>query len=334
MEIAAAWYRLGQRELGKKNPDAAVAAFRKATVNDNSRQLYTESLSQALLLAGRSDEARQLLLQLRESAPDNPQVNLALARLAAGKHDLPETLRYYHNALYGIWTGDNVNERQRDVRAELINFLLHEQAHDQALAEILVLAYHLPNDVPSHLELGAMFTRVGDLPRSYPEFSWVLHREPHNQLALAGAGAAAFQMRRYREAERLLEQVSSKTQPVQETLDLAKLVVSIDPLDMRAVYGQRSQRLLSDFDHAAANLNSCIARNSAQNTENAAALSAKMSGMKFSLTLDKLRRSPDLVFPALELIYQVETESARACGPLQPSDHALLLVGQKGRGEQ
>jgi tetratricopeptide (TPR) repeat protein len=261
-------------------------------------------------------------------------VNLELARLAAGKRDVPEALRYYHNALYGIWSGDRINERQRDVRAELIHFLIAEQARERAQSEILALAYHLPNDISAHLELGDMFAGVGDSQRSYSEFELVLRSEPRNELALAGAGSAAFQLRRYAEAAQLLGQLPPSASTSHEILNLATLAANNDPLDRRLVDRERSQRVISGFDQASATLNSCIAKTAGGGSPDLASLSQKFAGMRSSLTSEKLRRSPDLVFTAMELIYQGETETARVCGPLPPLDHALLLVAQKDRVAQ
>ncbi|MGH9569939.1 MAG: tetratricopeptide repeat protein, partial [Candidatus Angelobacter sp.] len=184
VKIAAAWYREGEQRLREKHPDEAVTAFRKASVNDHDRQVYALSLAQALQLAGRNNEARELLLQLRESSPENPQINLELARVAAEERNVSEALRYYHSALYGIWTGGDVDARQRKIRRELINFLVAQRALDEALAEVLALAYHLPNTVQSHLELGEMFARVNDPQRAQAEFTAVLQHESRNQIAL------------------------------------------------------------------------------------------------------------------------------------------------------
>jgi tetratricopeptide (TPR) repeat protein len=297
--VAASWYREGDRALRAGQYDAAVNAYRKATVNDHSRQLYTESLARALELAGRTAEARQLLLQLRESAPENPQVNLELARLAAREADLNASLRYYHNALYGIWTGDNIDERQREVRAELINFLIAQHARDQAMAEILALAYHLPDDTPSHLKLGDMFARVNDPERAYSEFALVLRREPHNQTAL----------------------------------QTAKLAAENDPTEPRLAYGERAQRIRSGFSHAVNSLSVCSA-NQPANGAPLDTISKKLTAFRPFLTMEKLRRSPDLVFAALDLIGEAESEMAKSCGPLQPLDRAWLLLAQKNRGDQ
>src|SRR5690349_20944540 len=329
----AAWFRQGQKDLHEGRPDAAVASFRRASVNDRSKTLYTESLAAALIASGHKTEARQILLQLREGSPENPQVNVELARLSAQQGEVPEALRYYHNALYGIWTGDKIDQRQTQVRAELINFLIAQHARDQALAEILALAYHLPNDVPSHLELGDMFARVNDPQRARTEFLWVLRHDPRSQTALQGAAQAAFQMRDYAQAKRLLEQVEHRTQPQQELLNSVMLITSNDPFQRHLDYAERARRLKAAFKQANTALNVCRTQTTADKGP-LDALAQKFAGLSSSVTEAKLRLSPDLAFPVLELIEEAETEIGKACGPLSPLDQALLLIAQKDRGEQ
>src|SRR5215470_12313141 len=90
---AAYWYDEGEQQLREHHADAAVIAFRKASLIERNR-VNTRSLAQALAEDGRYAEARELLLRERETAPDDPEINLDLARIAAKEQDVPETIRY------------------------------------------------------------------------------------------------------------------------------------------------------------------------------------------------------------------------------------------------
>ena len=124
---AAEWYRRGQQQIEAGELDDAIDSFRRATVRDRDEKRYVLALAQALALKRDDDAARGVLLTLRESAPEDPDINLQLARLAAARQDVTEALRFYHNALYAPWPTEQADAR-RQVRFELIRFLL---THDQ-----------------------------------------------------------------------------------------------------------------------------------------------------------------------------------------------------------
>src|SRR5689334_18649899 len=124
VEIASGWYRLGQQQLKAGETKGAIEAFRNATTNDHDNGEYTLALSTALATADHIEEARQALLRLRAAAPENGEINLNLARLSAKEGKLAEAVRYYHNALFGIWPPDRTTVQRPKVRTELVQFLL------------------------------------------------------------------------------------------------------------------------------------------------------------------------------------------------------------------
>jgi hypothetical protein len=73
------------------------------------------------------------LVNLWEREPENGLVNLELARIAVQRADTERALRYYHNAIYAIWPGDQEVQR-RDARLEPIEYLLRINVKTQAQA--------------------------------------------------------------------------------------------------------------------------------------------------------------------------------------------------------
>src|SRR6202049_1625270 len=133
---AAEWYERGQRQLDAGDADAAIDSFRRATVKHRDEKRYVLALARALASTRQYDTARSALLTLRESAPEDPDINLQLARLAADRQDVTEAINYYHHALYAPWPTDQIDARRR-ARLELIRFLLpHDQAN-RALSELV-----------------------------------------------------------------------------------------------------------------------------------------------------------------------------------------------------
>lgn len=331
---AAYWYSEGERQLLEQHASAAVTAFCKATLSQHNRA-YARSLAQALAADGRETEARDLLLQERETAPEDPEINVDLARLAAKRHDLPETIRYYHNAVYGVWTGPNIDLQRRIVRRELIEFLIAQHARDQTLSEILALAGQLPNTVGAKIELGGLFLQNGDPEHALSNFRAALRTQPDNQVALEGAGEAAFERGDYSQARRHLWLLINPNQREKQMLNIATLAAQVDPIEPSLTYVRRKQRVLADFKQASQQLRQCLAQKSGLPEAQALqSVADHETELKRKLMAATQRDAPELAFRVLDFVYDAEEITSRSCGPLQDLDSALLLIAQKNRGTE
>src|SRR5262249_17407043 len=133
------------------------------------------------------------LLTLREAAPEDAEINLALARLASQRQDVTEALRFYHSTLYAPWPADAAEER-REVRFELIDFLLRHEQGGRALAELLAASADLPARAAAHVRVGQLFARAGGARHALDQYERALHSAPADRVALAGAGTSAFSL--------------------------------------------------------------------------------------------------------------------------------------------
>ena len=104
----AAWYVAGEHHLASGRTESAIRALRRATAINRDNRTYRLALAGALAADRQDDAARQVLLGVRESTPEDPEVNVQLARLEARHDDLTGALRYYQNAVYGTWSADQV----------------------------------------------------------------------------------------------------------------------------------------------------------------------------------------------------------------------------------
>lgn len=331
---AAYWYNQGEQQLREQHADAAVAAFRKASLGAHNRT-YARSLAQALAADGREAEARELLLKEGETAPEDPGINVDLARLAAQEHDIPETIRYYHKALDGGWTGTNADLQRRILRHEVIEFLIAQHAKDQTVAEILGLAGQLPNTVGAKIELGLLFLQNGDPEHALSNFRVALRTQPDNQVALDGAGEAAFQLGDYPQARRHLWLLINPSQRAKQMLNVATLTMQSDPMEPRVTYVRRGQRAQAAFEHASQQLQQCLAQKSG--TPEAQALLSvadHQPDLKRKLMAASQKDAPELALRVLDFVYDAEEAISRSCGPLQDLDSALLLIAQKNRGAE
>ena len=333
--VAATWFEKGQQLLQASDIGGAIESLRKATSSDYENREYALALANALAAAGHTEEARYALLRLRESAPESAEVNLDLGRLAAKRWDVAEASRYYHNELYGLWTGKQVDRQQRDVRMELIRFLLDRQQQSAALSELLILETDVPEDAAVQTEVGQSFLQADDASHALKHFTRALRSDKRDSAALAGAGEAAFRLGNYAQAYRYLENAQGidKTESVQQLFSLTKTILSVDPLTPRLTRQERSRRLQLGFDQAFATLEACIGRpGNHTNLTELNAIHAEGLTMRPQLKATKLLRDRELLESAIDLIGRIEEAVRVDCGEPQGLDRALLLIGRKSRG--
>lgn len=320
---AAEWFHRGEQYRNSGRIDEAINAFRRATVRSRDNQRYRLALAQALQLNGDREGARNILLSLRESAPEAVSVNLPLARLAAERGDVTETLRFYRDVLYAPWPADT-SEARRRVRVELIRFLLTHDLADRAEPELLAASADVPDDVAHHLELARLFVEAGDSRNALAHFQQVLRLSPAHEDALAGAGEAAFQLGRYSLARTYLHETSTDSEAVRTTRDLVDLLLSRDPLAPRIGSRERRNRLTTNFAYTQQRFSSCVARRGESDTQLQAELEAFGRELKRPSSLDQ-----DRIEAGVDLIDRAERSALQRCGPPNTIDRALLLIARQ-----
>ncbi|MGH9422311.1 MAG: tetratricopeptide repeat protein, partial [Thermoanaerobaculia bacterium] len=336
--IAAYWYRQGEHQLANRDPEAAIASLRHATTGDRSNSDYAFTLAKALSANGHDDEARLALQRLREASPDNPEINLELARLSVRERQIPQAIVYYRHALYGVWTGENVDERRRQIRIELIHFLLDRKDGSRALAELLALSADAPDTAEAHLQLAQLFMEVGDIAHALQNFTETVRLDPENTAALQGAGAASFRLGDYKTAQQFLalalERDASSSSTAQ-LLETTRLIESGDPLLPRLTYQERAGRLTSALDQSLKRLEDCAATKqpvAAAQPSESDQLRTEALAMKLTITPETLRHDSELARAGADLVFKIEEETNGKCGEPQGLDRALLLIGRKYKG--
>ena len=254
---AGEWFRRGQQAMAAGRVDEAIDDLRRATVRDREDKPYVLALAQALALKRDDDAARSVLLTLRESEPEDPDINLQLGRLAAARQDTTEALRFYHNALYAPWPPEQADARRR-VRLELIRFLLTRGQGGRAVPELLAVSTDLPDDSALRLEIAQLFARAGDNSHALEQFQRILRIAPQDGEALAGAGQAAFRLGDYPAALRYLRNAPADADGVRDTLTVVDLVLSNDPLATRIGSAERRRRLLEALSYTQPRLATCV----------------------------------------------------------------------------
>lgn len=331
------WFTRGAADLKERRFESAVSDFQAALRYSRDNYSYQLSLAEALIGLHRTNEASSYLVNLWEREPENGFVNLELARIAAQEGETEQTLRYYHNAIYATWPGDQQVER-RDTRLELIEFLLNNNAKAQAESELIALAANLPTDPSQQARVGDLFLKAQDYENALAEYRLSLKTDRHNSTATTGAGIAAFQLGRYALAQRYLQSaIATDPSDAQDTarLKTAELVLQMDPFQRQLSIAQRNRFVIEAFAAAGQRLKSCFGtEGSAGATSSGASnsLAESWAKMKPRITELGLRRDPDLMESAMDLVFDIEHQTNAACGAPSGTDMALLLIAKMHEG--
>ena len=310
------WYRRGEQALMAGDSAGAVDALRRAVARNRADRRYALALAHAFVSAGDPDAAERVLLSLRDTTPEDVDVNLALARLNAARGAAEDAVRYFRSALYAPAAAADV-ELRRSTRLELIRYLLASNDRGRALVELLAAANDSPNDPTSALELGRLFVDAGEDRRALDQFQIALRGAPQNADALTAAGAAAFRLARYQEAQQYLA-AAPPTGPNLERLHVTTGVLTLDPSAPRLSTSERRTRLLSGLEAVESRLTTCPPT---------AETNAEVRDVRmFSADLRRrVRVDSEIIDNGMDLIGRGE-HAAASCRQESPTDRALGLI--------
>ena len=329
----------GEHDLQIGQARAAIEDFRSALSFDRDNSLYQFRLTQALEAEGRFEEAESYLNNLWEHQPQSGMVNLQLARLAVHRDAMNQALRYYHNAIYGIWESQP-DENRRAARLEMIEFLLEKNARAQVQSELIAMQSGLPPDPRLHLNVAELFLQIDDYENALAQFRQVLRLDRGNVQAAAGAGEAAFDLGRYRTAVRYLETAVAadhKDETSRKNLNTANLILESNPFRPNVSLSERRRRVQNAFSAASARLNECMhTRGESTGPSSAESSVEKLYTQETGLKL-KLRgralNDPDFQEKVMDFVFDVE-EQTTDCGSPTGVDLALLLIGRNREGAE
>jgi tetratricopeptide (TPR) repeat protein len=340
-------YTEGLGDAGAGRYVDAIAAFSAALTCDPSNSQYQLSLGRALRDSNDPrllDEAESYLIALWERAPQDAAVNLALARVAAHRGSIGDAIRYYHNAMYGVWTSDPDANRNR-ARVELIQFLLAQKAPAQAESEIMALSTALPPDPASHLQAAQLFAQTRDYAGALAQYEEVLRFSPGDTAALAGAGEAAYRSGNYATAQRYLHaaaNVNPQDANTRELLATTDLVLGANPFHSHISDAERNRRIMAAFAQSEKRVTECAQEKSIDlnstaaptpsmnsNSPSLAGLQSRWNSTKPDLAHLRAPGETDLPDAIMDVVFQIEQQTASICGQPQGFDLALLLISQK-----
>lgn len=314
---AARWQTIGNTRLAQGDAVGAVAAFRNASLIDRDDRGHRLALADALRRTGDNAGALDVLVRLREALPEDVGVNTRLARLEAADGNVEDAVRYYQTALLALWQPSRIDER-RALRVELIEFLLDRGAAARALSEALKFSGEIADEPAAHVEAGRLFLRAGSASRAEGQFVAALRLDPHRGDAIAGAGTAAFDAGDYERAREFLARAPDSGAAAGR-IALLDLILGDDPLLPHLTARDRSRRLITAVDALRTRLIDCPGGEPLRQdvTELAASLIGRRATSADSLGAD------------LAHLARIARQTAVACPPEQPIDHAILMIARR-----
>jgi tetratricopeptide (TPR) repeat protein len=326
---AAVLYDRGIGDLSAGQPAAAVESLRRAAAIEIDNETYALAFSAAFEAAGNVDSARAVLVGLRGRRPEDPEINLRLARLSRRSENDDDAVRYYQSALYGAWPIDAAEVRQI-VRLEFVRYLLVKGETSRALSELIAMEDRFTKTAASQTEAGDLFLRAEDPRRALGHFRTALRLDPHFGEARAGAGTAAYRVGAYPQAMQYLRSIEHRDSDHENMLAVATFVVTRDPLAPRLPYAERRRRLRKNVEDALTRLQTC----QATTPDAAAALPVRQEAQTLHR---RLRRAPagqqplQVIEDGLDLVRRIEDAADRRCPTRQPIDRALVILAERRR---
>lgn len=324
---ALEWSTRGDAAFADERYAEAIDAYRSALQFARDDRGLRLRLAEALLAAGRPAEARAYLADLWQEQPGNGRVNLVLARIAAATGDVDGATRYYQNAVQGAWE-DAAAERRRETRLELATYLIAHDRDAQAEAELAALAAGLPPVSPLRVPTARLLVAAGAPARARALFDEALQNDPRDEAALRGASEAALALGDHAAVVRYLQRVPAASLDADDkvTLQTSQQVLALDPFRRGLSSRERALRVRRALTRAEARVRAC---------PDAASFAALGEDLRTALrteTTTALARDPDRLDAAFTRAVAAIRATADACGSLDATDQAILLLDPAATG--
>ncbi len=348
LALGGHWYTRGEAAMKAGSPQEALVDFRTALRHSPDNSAYQLRFAQALIDAGKLDEARIYLIRLWQTNPADGQVNLELARVAERRDNVPQVVNYFHNAIDGVWPA-NDEQQHLTLRERLCRYLIQQNHRPEALAELAALAAQAPNSPRVLTRVGGLSLQVPDYAMALKQFRRSLHLDAKQPLAWEGAGKAAFAQGDYHEARYFLSHASQEgNSEAARLLETTDTILQINPFDTKLPMAVRRRRVQIAFARALDRLQECAttlhvsltaptspSSKQDQPTTTSSPLEkvyAEAVALKPKVTERSLSQNPDLMNSVMNLVFNIEQISAQQCGPPHGMDLALSLLATQNGG--
>jgi Flp pilus assembly protein TadD len=307
-----------------------IDLLRKAHTLERANTGYQLDLIDALIAAGKTEEAEPLMSEIMLREPDDGRTNLSAARLALERGKTGDAISYYHRAIYGDWP-QNAPTHRVAARMELVDVLVKTGRNKDLLAELLPLQEESKKDMTLQKALGHLFLLAGSPSRAAVSYQALIDHNPKDADAYAGLGETYLEQGQYRDAHAaFFKALSYKPDDasIRPRLDLSSALTDLDPTPRRLASMEKYRRSLHILQLAYDDLNACIAKHpgtpSAQTTQ---LLSSAQGALSNKPAANATNEISEGVLGTAEKIWQARTASCDAA--VSPKEEPLRLIVEK-----
>ena len=308
----------------------ALEAFQKAHALERGNTEYELELIDALIAAGKPDEAERLISDVLDREPNDGRANLLGAHLMIAKGKTAEAESYYHRAIYGEWPQD-AGAHRVSVRMELADFLAKKPEHQELLAELLPLQEEAGKDPTTEQHLAQLFLVAGSPSRAAEEYHALIKQDPKNAAAYVGLGQTELQSGEYRLAREAFLTASAykpADPSVRRQLELASTLAALDPTSRKLTSMEKYRRSLRILDLARSDLEQCIANHLAPESD--ATLQLLTSANEALTSKPPKDITNEIAEKVLSLAEQAWQTRVKLCGPATSWDEEpLRLIAER-----
>ncbi len=321
----------GTRLVKQDKADSqGIDLLRKAHTLERANTVYELDLIDALIAAGKADEAEPLMSEILLRQPDDGRANLSAARLMLERGKTGDAVSYYHRAIYGDWP-QNAPVHRIAARMELVDVLVKTERNKNLLAELLPLQEESKKDMTVQKALGRLFLLAGSPSRAAASYQALIDRNPTDADAYAGLGETHLEQGRYRDAHAaFLTALRYKPEDplIRRRLDLSSALTDLDPTPRRLASMEKYRRSLHILQLAYDDLNACIAKHpGTPSAETTQLLSSAHDALSNPPAANAANEVSEGVLGIAEKIWQARVGS---CGAdVSPEDEPLRLIVEK-----
>lgn len=320
----------GVRLIKQDKTNQGIELLRKAHAWERANILYELDLTDALIAAGKTDEAEPLMTEIMLREPNDGRANLSAARLMLKRGKIADAVSYYHRAIYGEWP-ENAMAHRVAARLELVHLLVTAGRNKELLAELLPLQEEAGKNMTIQKELGHLFLVAGSPSRAAASYQALIDRNPKDADAYVGLGQTQLEQGQYRDAHAAFL-VALRYKPedpsIRRRLDLSSALTDLDPTPRRLASMEKYRRSLRILQLAYDDLNACIAkRPGTPSAETAQLLSAAHNALSSKPPPNAANELSEGVLGTAEMTWRARVE---ACGAgVSPDEEPLRLIIEK-----
>ncbi len=230
----------------------SISLYQRAVDVTVDNYVAQNALGDALLDAGRVDEAIPHLLETLRLRPNAVRARIDLASIMSKRNQTSDAETQYRIAL-------QIDPENADAHHGLGVILTEKGQFDEALAQLKEAVRLKADDADSHYNLGRLYGLVGRADEAIAEFQETVRLQPENPEAHFNLGNAYVQKDSLNDAIHEFDTaVRLKTNYVNARFNLGSALASLGKFDEAAVQFEEILRLKPDFPGARESLENCL----------------------------------------------------------------------------